>query len=424
MLSVTTIFLEVARRLDGSMLVSDALSSSPALLAAGRLHVLAIGKVAFPMFEGLAAQVGPERIRGGLLIAPETRFPQDLRLPAGIRSLVSDHPDPSERSVAAGNAARALLAGLVPSDRLVVLLSGGGSAAMAVPADGLSLDDKLATVKAVARAGASIAELNTVRKHLSAVKGGQLGLATRAPTTVLALSDVVGNDPGTIASGPLSPDPTTFAQSLALVERLAPKAPAPVLEHLRQGAAGGLPETPKPGDPRLGHIDYKILAGPERVPEEAKRVVEAEGARTGLLSLNTEDSVTSLATSYGRRAWQEGRATGRPRVLIGNGEPSVVVHGEGRGGRATHLALLMAREIAGLPNVGFLAAGTDDRDGTSDASGAAVDGATWERAVNQGLDPASALNRCDSEAPLRSLGCLVRGPGTSNLLDLHLLAFL
>jgi hydroxypyruvate reductase len=422
MLPLTAIFLEVARHVDGATLVSEALSSNPALVARGPLHVLAVGKVAFPMFDGLVARVGQSQIVGGLLVAPETRFPTELRLPAGVRALVSDHPEPSERSVAAGRAAQALLVGLAPSDQLVVLLSGGGSAAMAVPADGLSLDQKRATTKAVARAGASIAELNAVRKHLSAIKGGRLGLATHARTTVLALSDVVGSDPGVIASGPFSPDPTTFAQALALVERLAPTAPKEALEHLRRGAAGALAETPKPGDPKLGHIEYRLLAGPERVPAEAKRIVEAQGVASGTLSRNTEASVEDLAAEYGRLARREHQADGRPRVLIGNGEPTIVVRGVGRGGRSTHLALLMAREIAGLPNVAFLAAGTDDRDGSSAASGAIVDGSTWERAQSQGLDPAGALDRCDSEAPLKALGNLVRGPGTSNLLDLHLLA--
>jgi len=324
--------------------------------------------------------------------------------------------------VAAGRAARELLMAIAPSDRLVVLLSGGASAAMSVPAAGLSLDEKRTTTKAVARAGASIAELNTVRKHLSAIKGGQLALATQAQTTVLTLSDVVGSDPGVIASGPFSPDATTFAQALALVQRLAPNAPTAVFEHLRRGVAGALTETPKPGAPRLGHVDYKLLAGPERVPEEAKRIIEREGSAAGTLSLNTEASVDDLALQYGKRARRESQSGGPPHVLIGNGEPSIVVRGDGRGGRATHLALLMAREIAGMPNIAFLAAGTDDRDGASDASGAIVDGSTWERAQSQGLDPAGALDRCDSEAPLKALGALVRGPGTSNLLDLHLLA--
>jgi len=418
---LSAIFQEVARRVDGATLVSEALASNPALVADGPLHVLAVGKVAFPMFDGLVARVGSERIASGLLVAPHTRFPAELRLPAGVRGLVSDHPDPSDRSVAAGRAALDLLAQLSASEHLVVLLSGGGSAAMAVPADGLSLDDKRMTTKAVARAGASIAELNTVRKHLSAIKGGQLGLATRAHTTVLALSDVVGSDPGVIASGPFSPDPTTFAQALALVERLAPSAPASAVAYLKRGASGALPDTPKPRDPRLAHIHYELLAGPERVPEEARRVVEENGVTAGVLTSNTEASVDDLAIEYGHRARRE--SPSHPQgVLIGNGEPTIVVRGQGRGGRATHLALLVAREIAGTPNVAFLAAGTDDRDGSSDASGAVVDGSTWQRAQDQGLDPAGALDRCDSETPLKALGSLVRGPGTSNLLDLHLLA--
>jgi glycerate-2-kinase len=420
--SPTEIFLEVARRIDGAVLVEQALARDPAALGEGRVHVLSVGKVAFPMFDGLLRVIGEQRLVRGLLVAPETRFPAEPQLPTSVAALVSDHPDPSARSVAAGRTARAFVSTLSPADRLVVLISGGGSAALALPAGELSLDDKRATTKAVSRAGATIGELNTVRKHLSAIKGGQLALATQAPTVVFALSDVVGNDPGTIASGPFSADPTTFVQALLLVERLAKSAPAPALNHLQRGAAGELPETPKPGDRRLEHVDYRILAGPERVAEEARRVVEGEKRATGWLSRNTEQNVPELAALYGELARREAASGGSPRVWIGNGEPAIVVKGDGRGGRATHLALLMAREIAGLPNVSFLAAGTDDRDGASDASGAVVDGTTWQRAEAAGLDPKAAVERCDSETPLKSLGCLVRGPGTSNLLDLHLLA--
>jgi hydroxypyruvate reductase len=420
--TLAEIFLEVARKVDGSTLVEQALAAEPAWLGQGPLHVLAFGKVAFPMFDGLQRAMGDDRLAGGLLVAPETRFPVDPRLPANVTGLVSDHPDPSERSVTAGRAARDFVAALSPSDRLIVLISGGGSSALALPAGDLSLEDKRGAAKAVARAGASIAELNAVRKHLSAIKGGQLALLTRAPTTVLALSDVVGNDPGTIASGPFSPDPSTFEKALALVQPLAGQIPAWALDHLRRGAAGELGETPKPGDPRLAHVDYRILAGPERVADEARRIVESERREASVLSTNTERSVPDLALAYGERARREIAAGGSPRVLIGNGEPTIVVTGQGRGGRATHLALMMAREISGLDGVAFLAAGTDDRDGSSDASGAVVDGATWERAKSSDLDPEGALSRCDSETPLKALGCLVRGPGTSNLLDLHLLA--
>ncbi len=425
MTNLTELFLEVAHRVDGATLVREALAADSATLgsAAGgpRVHVLAVGKVAFPMFEGLLGVLGPRRISGGLVVAPETRFPEDPHVPAGMTCLVSDHPEPSMRSVAAARAARDLVRSLSKTERLVVLLSGGGSAALCFPAGDLSLDEKRQTVREVSRAGANVTELNTVRKHLSAIKGGQLGLATQAPTLVFALSDVVGNDPGTIASGPLSPDPTTFAQAVALVEKLAPNAPLRALEYLRRGAAGAISETPKEGDPRLAHIDYRLLAGPERVSDEARHVALSKGFATDAISHNTESPVQDLAGAYGERAREEARRRGPARAFIGNGEPTIVVAGHGKGGRATHLALLMAREISGVREASFLAAGTDDRDGSSDASGAVVDGSTWTRAENAGLDPAGSLERCDSETPLKALGCLVRGPGTSNLLDLHLL---
>jgi hydroxypyruvate reductase len=418
------IFEEVTRRIDGGRLVREGLAAAaPALVEGGEpLHVLALGKVAVPMLQGLLDVVGDQRVRAGLAIAPRGRLGQQAALPPAITVLPGDHPTPSEGSLAAGAAARALVAGLAPDAPLVVLLSGGGSSLAVLPADGLDLEDKRAATAAVARAGASIHQLNAVRKHLSALKGGQLALATRARVTVLALSDVVGNDPGTIASGPFSPDPTTFAEARELVARLAPQAPAPVVDRLDRGAAGLVPETPKPGDPRLAHVRFELLAGPARVPAEARQLVEAAGLAAGLLARDTERPVAALAEAYGERARREAEAGGRARVLIGNGEPSIVVTGEGRGGRSTHLALLMARELAGLPGVAFLAAGTDDRDGNTDSAGAVVDGTTWAKAVAAGLEPEAALAACDSERPLRALGCLIAGPGTSNLLDLHLLA--
>jgi glycerate 2-kinase len=397
----------VAAHVDGAILVENSIAGAELAGA----HVLAVGKVARPMFEGFTRAVGPPD--DALIIAPD-----DAPAPPGARVLVSDHPHPTARSVAAASAARAFVERLGPSDRLVVLLSGGGSSLLAAPAGALTLDEKRATIAAVARAGAPIAALNTVRKHLSAIKGGQLGAATRARTTVLALSDVVGNDPATIASGPFSPDPSTFAQALALVDQLAPHAPLAARAHLTAGAAGAWAETPKPGDPRLAHVQFRVLAGPERVLAEAHRAAAGRGIPVDTLSTNTEQAVPALAALYAARA----RAQAGPRLLIGNGEPPIVVTGEGRGGRCTHLALLMARELAGLRGVAFLAAGTDRRDGSVDAAGAAVDGETWSRAVAAGLDPQAALDRCDSGALLDALGCLVRGPGRSNLLDLHLLA--
>jgi glycerate 2-kinase len=407
---LTELYLEVAAAVDGARLVAEALAGERTARAT---HVLAIGKVAIPMFEGFTRVAGDPR--AALVIAPDG---EALARP-GVRLLFSDHPQPTARSEAAARAALAFAHGLGPGDRLAVLLSGGGSALAAAPAAGLTLEDKRATVAAVARAGATIGELNTVRKHLSAVKGGQLALSCDAPVKVLALSDVVGSDPATIASGPFSADPTTFAQALALVQRFAPEAPAAARLRLERGAAGAERETPKPGDPRLAHVNYRVLAGPERVAAVAKEAIERAGLAADVLSRNTEDAVPTLAAAYAMRARRE--LDRGPRVLTGNGEPRIVVSGTGRGGRSTHLALLLAREIAGLP-VAFLAAGTDRYDGSAGASGAVVDGGTWEKAREAGLDPAAALDRCDSASVLEAVGALVQGPGRSNLLDLHLMA--
>lgn len=410
------IFREVASELDGATLVRARLADER---GEPPTAVLAVGKVSFPMFAGYLASCGaPPK---ALLVAPPTRFPEAPNLAPGTSALVGDHPNPTPRSVDAGTAAERFVQTLSPKDRLLVLLSGGGSSVLCAPALPLTLEDKRAAVKAVSRAGATIAELNTVRKHLSRIKGGQLGALTKAPTQVWALSDVVGNDPATIASGPFSADPTTFAQAEALLNRWAPDAPAPVKAWIGDGVRGLSPETPKPGDGRLDHVKYECLAGPENVRDSARQVVQARGFVALPLSANVETDVEVLAATYVARAHAESASGGAPRVCVGNGEPSIVVRGQGTGGRATHLALLVAKGINGLAGVRFLAAGTDDRDGSAPAAGAEVHGGTWAEALRQGLDPQAALDDNDAATVLGALGALVHGPGTSNLLDLHLL---
>ncbi|HSZ80972.1 MAG TPA: glycerate-2-kinase family protein, partial [Polyangia bacterium] len=209
----TDIFHEVAAHVDGAALVRGA-AKGEAVAAA--THVLAVGKVAFPMLMGAGASVAAGSApRPTLAIAPGPRVP--AKIPLGVRVSPGDHPTPSARSVAAGEAALAFVRALAPTDRLLVLLSGGASALMCAPAPGLTLDDKRGATGAVSRGGAAIGALNAVRKHLSAIKGGRLALESRAPVTVLALSDVIGGEPATIGSGPFSPDPTTFADALAAV---------------------------------------------------------------------------------------------------------------------------------------------------------------------------------------------------------------
>lgn len=410
---LTDIFDEVTARIDGGALVAEAAADLPL----GPVHVLALGKAAAPMLAGLCRARPDLALASALVITPPRRA-RAVALPPA-EWLVADHPSPGPASERAGQRARAFVARLSPTDRLLILLSGGGSSLAAVPATGLSLDDKRAATTAVARAGASIHELNTVRKHLSAIKGGQLAAACAAEITVLALSDVIGNDLATIASGPFAPDPTTYGDAVAILERVG--GPAAAMQHLRAGAAGHAPETPKPGDPRLARVRHRVLAGPERVVVEAERALAARALTSGVLARQVEGDVRALAADYVARAHQE-RDSGRAHVLVGNGEPTVVVSGGGRGGRATHLALLVAQGISGLSGVTFLAAGTDDRDGNGDAAGAVVDGTSWGQIRAAGLDPESALAGHDSATALGAIGALVGGRGTSNLLDLHLLA--
>jgi hydroxypyruvate reductase len=422
-----TLWAELGPRLDGGRLVEAAAAGDRFVDrfvdGPGPLAVLALGKAAPAMAAGLVRARGPVRLARGLVIT--TAGAPQVALPTTLARLTGEHPLPGDGSVHAARAADALCARLRPPARLLVLLSGGGSALLAAPAAGLSLEDKRRCTAAVARAGASIFELNAVRKHLSSIKGGQLGAATQVPVRVLALSDVVGDDPATIASGPFCADPTRFADALRIVDDLVPPTGqlASARAHLARGAAGALPETPKPGDPRLAAIEHQILAGPGRVGAEARALIEGRGLPAGLLSRDIEAPVAALAQAYAERAAEERAAGGPPRVLIGNGEPRIELPARpGRGGRCTHLALLVARSIAGLAGVAFLAAVTDDRDGNSPAAGAVVDGQTWPRAVAEGLDPEQALLGFDSAGPLEALGCLLPPHGTSNLLDLHLMA--
>jgi glycerate 2-kinase len=417
------IFQQVASHVDGATLVRG-VAKDAAVAAA--THVLAVGKVAFPMLMGAGAGAAADSPpRPTVAIAPGPKVP--LSIPFGVTVFPADHPQPSARSVAAGEGALAFVRALTPGDRLLVLLSGGTSSLLCAPVRGLTLEDKRAATGAVLRGGAAIGALNAVRKHLSAIKGGRLALESKAPVTVLALSDVVGGEPATIGSGPFSPDPTTFADALAVVGSVSATLPDVVRAHLESGARGELPETPKPGDPRLAHVTWTAIAGPDLVPVEARRAAEARGLRAGVLSRDVEDDVATVAAAYLDRAAHEAGAGGAARVLIGNGEPTIKVGaGAGKGGRSTHLALAIARGLAALPperraQVAFLAAGTDDRDGDTPVSGGLVDGTTWERIGAAGVDAQRALDRWDSYTALAAVGATVTGPGTSNLLDLHLL---
>jgi glycerate 2-kinase len=309
----------------------------------------------------------------------------------------------------------------------VVLISGGGSALLVAPAEGLTLADKQETTSLLLRAGADIQELNTVRKHLSRVKGGQLaGFLSPAPSLSLILSDVLGDRLDVIASGPTTPDSSTYAEAVAIIEtyRLTETIPPSVLSHLLQGAAGAVPETPKEVNNVFASLETVIIANLDSALEAARRKAEQMRLQTILLP----EPVIGVAREAGRilarraLALKAAQRNGPPVCLISGGETTVLVRGNGRGGRNMELALAFAQEIEGINGITLLSAGTDGNDGPTDAAGAVVDGSTTIRGRQAGTDPDQALHDNDSwNFFQRAGGLFITGPTGTNVMDLQLI---
>ena len=372
-----------------------------------RALVLGFGKAAVPMGRAALRLLDGLPVEGVLVsTAPE---PVD-----GLEVVAGSHPAPDERSVEGGRRILHAARGAGPRDLAVVLVSGGGSSAIAVPADGLALDDLRATNELLLRSGAAIGELNTVRKHLSAVAGGWLGEALAGAGTIvtLVLSDVVGDPLDVIASGPTVPDPTTFADALAVLDRhgLRQAVPPAVREHLEAGRAGIVPETPKSG-PAF---------------ERQLAVVVAGGAVAALAAAEAADRARVVTAELEGEAREVARelvgAAGAPgETLVYAGETTVTVTGDGSGGRNQELALAASLELAGRDDVVVLALGTDGLDGTTESAGAFADGTAVARGHELGLDAAGHLARNDSHAFLAAIGDTVdSGPTGTNVGDLVL----
>jgi len=374
------LFARTLERLDPAARVSAALRS---IDLRGEVIIVAVGKAAGGMCTGAATVLG-EQVVGGLAVVPESE-----QLPRGLRMHVGSHPVPNPASERAG---RALLDVVKRSRRdqtVLALISGGASALAAVPAPGLQLTDKNFAVSSVMAWGAPIQSINTVRKHLSAIKGGRLAAASIAPVLTLVSSDVVGDDLAAVGSGPTVPDRTTNADAIAILQRTGAPIPRSVLRHLE--AAADTPKRLRPEDGALlvagtgDVVDAAVTASPEA------RVLERD-----LVGDVGEVSMTLARAAH--EAVREARESGRRVILVANGEPTVqLVQSPGQGGRAQQLALLVSRGIAGLDGVAVLAAGTDGIDGNTTAAGAVVDGTTWSEA---GRDPAAALAHCDAYVAL------------------------
>jgi glycerate-2-kinase len=346
-----------------------------------------------------------------------------------FESFGAGHPLPDAVSERAGRRALAL-AGADARSTLVVLLSGGASAMLAVPADGIELGDKLRTTRGLLRAGFSIGELNCVRKHLSAIKGGQLA-ASAGTSITLAISDVHGpvpDDPSVIGSGPTVADPTTFAEAAAIVRRAVSdgaEVPPAVMRRLERGARGEIGETPKPGDPRLARSTHHVIANRHTAMNGAARTARSLGYDIEILDAPTSGEARVAGERFARAASQVARAGASQVCVVASGETTVRVRGEGRGGRNQEFALGMApvlAEVFRASEVPAIAAsaGTDGIDGPTDAAGALVDPQTVDRAARAGLDSADALARNDTYSFFERLGDLiVWGPTGTNVGDLH-----
>jgi hydroxypyruvate reductase len=305
----------------------------------------------------------------------------------------------------------------------VVLLSGGGSALMALPADGVSLADKRFTARTLMEQGADIYELNTVRKHLSDIKGGQLAAAMRGAVLTLAVSDVVGDDLSVIASGPTVADDSTFQAALAILAARGglDRYPVPLIEYLRRGVASEVPETPKPGDVRLTRASALVIGAQRGAIDGARTAAEALGYHVHVVAEPVTGQARTAAPRHVLAVAAVLASMPRPACVISSGETTVTVTGHGRGGRNQEFALAAARSLSALGPAAVAASiGTDGIDGPTDAAGAVVDPTTLARAAALGLgDPERYLTDNNSYEFFERLGDLIKtGPTNTNVGDL------
>ncbi len=365
----------------------------------GRTFVAAAGKAAASMALAVERHWPREAPLDGLAI---TRYGHGLPT-RRIRVLEAGHPVPDSAGESAARELLQQVRALQPDDLLLALVSGGGSSLLSLPAEGVPMEGLKAMTRELLRCGATIQEINTVRKHLSAIQGGRLAAACRAPVLALVVSDVTGDDPTHVASGPCAPDPTTSADAQAVLRAYGIAAP------------GAFSETPKPGDPLFARVENRVVATAMRSLEAASAVFAAKGFSPVILG----DDVTGEAREVARDMAGRARAMERPSVLISGGECTVTVRGPGgRGGRCAEFLLALAIELDGAPGVHALAADTDGIDGSEDNAGAVIAPDTLARAAARGLDAGALLERNDSYGFFSVLGDLVvTGPTRTNVND-------
>ncbi|GAB4180814.1 MAG: glycerate kinase [Rhodocyclaceae bacterium] len=342
-----------------------------------------------------------------------------------IEIIEAAHPVPDAASMDAARRILALVAGLGREDLVLCLISGGGSALAVAPAAGLSLEDKQAVNRALLASGATISEMNCVRRHLSAIKGGRLAAACHpAEVLTLLISDVPGDDPIDIASGPTVGDPTTCADAAAILARYRIEVPAKVRALLESGAG----ESVKPGDPRLARSRVRMIATPQMALEAAAGLARSRGFAAHLLGDSLEGEAREMGRVMGgivRQVVRYGQPFAPPCVLLSGGESTVTVRGSGRGGRNVEFLLSLAIALDGLPGVHAIAGDTDGVDGVEEIAGAVLAPDSLERARAMGIDPAARLAGNDGHGFFQSLGdSVVTGPTLTNVNDFRAILIL
>ena len=391
----------------------------------GRIIAVGAGKASARMAQALETTLGT-RLDDGLVIVKTGHTLPTKRI--GV--VEAGHPVPDRAGLHATQRLLRLIQRLTPRDLLIVLLSGGASSLLPAPVAGVTLADKRRTTRLLLRSGATINEINVVRKHLSLVKGGGLAASTRARIVTLLLSDVIGDDLGSIGSGPTAGDHSTFAEAVTVLQRYRcwHAVPAAVRRYLHRGQKGDAPETLKPGSRRLRSVQHHIVGNNRIMLEAVARAAQQAGFHTQFISypIMGEARVAAKQLTDLAKALTEGPGSlKRPCCVVAGGETTVTVTGHGKGGRAQEFAAAAAFEIADLPNTWVVALGTDGTDGPTDAAGAIVSNGTVARAKKLDIDLRSSLNCHNTYPALKALKCHIHtGPTGTNVNDLYLILLL
>ena len=408
--------VEKSLRREGDHVIVDRIKVKPR-----RVVVVGFGKASYKMARATL------RILGDLVTSAILSIPKGVKVTAlgSAKIIKSGHPTPDRGSIEAAVETLKLLKSLDEGDLVIALISGGGSALLELPRPPITLEDLQKTTSLLLRCGASIHEINTVRKHISMVKGGQLAREAHPALVIsLIISDVVGDPIEFIASGPTAPDTTTFKDAVDILKRYTiwDAVPQSVREVLTRGVKGEIPETPKPGDPIFENVINRIIASNRQSLHAMKRHLETLGYRAMVLTSRLQGEarvVGSVLASILREAREHGEPLEPPLALIAGGETTVTVRGSGRGGRNQEVAMAASKVIRGLHGVSLASIGSDGIDGVTDAAGAIVDGHTYERGKVLGLNYEHILEDNNSYEYFKRLkDHIFTGPTGTNVNDL------